>query len=108
MFTQESVQRALEIILIDYNFQFPIHWVWVGINGAFLIGRFEIQKSGEKLKSILLTGKPKKLRFPVNIMLVDARGEAAHILLHSDNFGKVIRCRVDEPSPIAPLNWPRA
>jgi hypothetical protein len=104
MFTKESVQRAFEIILLEYNFQFPISWVWIGINGTFLTGRFELSKSGEKLKTTVLSGKVRKIRFPVNIMLVDGGGKAAHILLNSAEFGEVTRCSVDEPLSIAPLN----
>jgi hypothetical protein len=104
MFTEESLRKIFETILIKYNFQFPISWVWIGINGAFLTGRFEFSKN-EKFKSIILNGKAKKLRFPINAMLVDARGEAAHVLLK--RFGEVdmvTRCKIDDPPPMGPLN----
>ncbi len=109
MFTEESLKKVFLTILIDFNFQFPISWVWIGVNGAFLTGRFEFSKNEKKFKSIILNGKAKKLRFPVNAMPVDARGEAVHVFFK--RFGevnKVARCRVDDPPPIGPLNWPEA
>ncbi len=108
MFTEENLKKIFLTILFDFYFQFPISWVWIGVNGAFLTGRFELSKTKE-FKSIVLSGKAKKLRFPINAMLVDAKGEAAHVLLkRSGEVDKVTRCRVDEAPPIAPLNWSKA
>ena len=109
MFTKESMQKIFKKILIDYNFQPPISWVWIGVNGAFMTGRIEFSKGSKEFKSILLSGKPKKLRFPVNVMLVDSRGEAAHVLFKGTGEAKdeVNRCRVDEPPGLI-SNWPKA
>jgi len=107
MFTKESMQKIFKKILIDYNFQSPISWVWVGVNGAFMTGRIEFLEGSKEFKSILLSGKPNKLRFPVNVMLVDSRGEAAHILFKgTGGADEVNRCCVDEPQRAAPSDWP--
>lgn len=105
MFKKEGFEKAFKTILVDYNFQPPIAWVWIGVNGAFMTGK--IIWEGKEFKSITLSGKPKKLRLPVNVMLVDAKGMAAHLLLKkTGEVDGVNRCRVDEPPPAAPLNWP--
>jgi hypothetical protein len=100
-----NFDKAFKTILIDYNFQPPIAWVWVGRNGAFLFGK--IIWEGKEYKSVTLGGKPKKLRFPVNVMLVDAKGMAAHLLLkETGEIDGANRCRVEEPPPAISPNWP--
>jgi hypothetical protein len=109
MSIQEGIQKIFKMILVDYKFELPVSWVWIGVNGAFLTGRIEFSKRDKELKSIILSGKAKKLRFPVNVMLVDAKGDAAHVLFRgSGEVDKVTRCRVDEPSPVGPPNWAKA
>ena len=106
---EKSVQECFKKILTEYNLQFPLSWVWIGVNGAFLTGRFELSRSDVKLKSIHLSGKAEKLRPPVNAMIVDARGYAVHIFFGSSGeVSKMTYLCVDEPPPIAPLNWPKA
>jgi len=108
MLTKESLQKIFKKILIDYNFQLPVSWVWIGVNGAFMTGRIEFSEASKEFKSILLSGKPRKLRFPVNVMFVDARGEAAHVLFKgTGGADEVNHCRFEEPpGPIS--NWPKA
>ena len=108
MFTKESVRTVFKTILDDYKFQLPIAWVWIGANGEFLTGRIEISKGSKELRSVILSGSPEKLKFPVNVMLVDARGEAAHVLNMGPGQGhdEITRCGVDEPPPAAPPGWP--
>jgi len=113
MFSKENIHKSIKEsfkkILTEYNFQFPLSWVWIGVNGAFLTGRFELSKGDLKLKSIHLSGRAQKLRPPVNAMVVDARGYAVHILFKSfGEVSKITYCHVDEAPPIAPLNWSRA
>jgi hypothetical protein len=79
MFPEESFRKIFQTILVDHNFKFPIHYVMIGINGAFLNGRFELAPA-KKFSSILLNGKAKNLRFPINTMFVDSKGDAAHVL----------------------------
>lgn len=107
MYTRESFHKVFDKIFLDYNFQFPLSWVWISVNGAFLTGRFERSNSDKKFESILLTGKVKKIIFPINAMIVDANGAAAHVLLKKNGeIGEVTRCRSDQPMPATPLGWP--
>jgi hypothetical protein len=108
MFTKENIHEILKKILIDYKFQLPIAWVWVGVNGVFLTGRIEVSKGSKEFRSVTLSGNPKKLRFPVNVMFVDSRGQAAHVLSRGAGEGddELNRLRVDEPPPAGPLAWP--
>ncbi len=103
---EESLHDIFKRVLIEYNFQYPMTWTWIGINGRAVTGRFERKKDGG-LKTIMLNGKPKTLRFPVNAMLVDATGQAVHILFKSSmQLGEMNRCKVDEPPPAVPPFWP--
>ena len=108
MFTKESIHTIFKTILEEYKFQLPIAWVWIGANGEFLTGRIEISKGSKEPRSVTLSGKAEKLKYPVNIMLVDARGEAAHVLNMGPGQGhdEITRCGVDEPSPATPAGWP--
>lgn len=107
MSIEESIQGIFHKVLIDYGFKLPIAWVWIGVNGAFLTGKIESVKSG--MRNVIIKGKSNKLRFPVNAMLVDSEGKAAHVLFKGPGqVDKVNRLRVDESPPIPPLNWPRA
>lgn len=51
----------------------------MGMNGALFAGRSELSMQKE-IRTIILTGKAKKLKFPINMMLVDRTGKAAHVL----------------------------
>jgi hypothetical protein len=107
MFTKESIHEIFKKILIEYKFQLPISWVWIGVNGALLTGRIEMSRWSKEFRSVTLSGNPKKLRYPVNVMLVDARGEAAHVLFKgTGEADEINRCRVDEPPPAIPPGWP--
>jgi hypothetical protein len=107
MVRRESIQKIFRMILIDYNFELPITWVWIGVNGAFLTGRIERSRWSEELGSVVLSGNPKKIRFPVNAMLVDAKGQAAHVLFkETGEVDGVNRLRVDEPKPAVPPSPP--
>lgn len=105
MFPKEGFRKIMEMILIDHGFEFPITFVMIGVNGAFLIARFEM--IGQEFKEKVLTGKAKNLRFPINTMFVDAKGRAAHVSFErSGEYGKLMHCLgQSEPSSIG---WPRA
>jgi hypothetical protein len=62
-----------------WHFTPPITWTLVGGNGEIFAGRWEFSISGG-LRSVTLTGDIEKLEFPVNIMLIDRTGKAAHLL----------------------------
>ena len=103
---EESLQKIFKTIFIDYNFQFPLSWTWIGINGAIVTGRYELKKDGG-VRGVVLNGKPKSVEFPINALVVDGRGQAVHILFKdSMEFGDLSPCRVDEPAPATPPIWP--
>jgi hypothetical protein len=105
MFKSDSFRKILEEIFFKHGFQLPVAWVWAGVNGAFVTGKIEFSKRDKKITFIILSGKPKKIRLPVNMMLIDARGCAAHILVKGPGeISKVTRCPVDEPLPSAPAS----
>ena len=80
MFKPEQIQKIVEEIFLQHHFEFPISWVMVGVNGAFFTGRWEFSIPQNKLKSFTLSGKAKKLKRPINMMLVDRTGKAFHVL----------------------------
>ncbi len=59
---KETIQKIFEKILIDYNFQFPISWVWIGVNGAFLTGRFELSKTEKRIEIHRSERKAQKIK----------------------------------------------
>ncbi len=79
MFKLEQFKMIGDEIFLKHHFEFPVTWVMVGVNGALFAGRSELSIQKE-VRTIILTGKAKKLRFPVNMMLVDRTGKAAHVL----------------------------
>jgi len=80
MFKPEQFQKIAEEIILKHRFEFPISWVMIGVNGAFLTGRWELSIPQKQFRSLTLSGKAKKLRRPINMMLVDRIGKAFHVL----------------------------
>jgi hypothetical protein len=79
MFTEQQFQRITEEILVNHRFEFPITWTMIGINGYVFAGKWEVTIL-KKFNNVILHGQPKRLRFPINMMLVDRTGKAAHVL----------------------------
>lgn len=105
MFSEESF-KIIGAMFIEYNFQWPISWAMIGVNGAFLTGRFELSIIGKKFKSTVLSGKAKKLRFPINAMFVDAKGKAAHVaFLRTGEVGETTPFNISKTPSIS---WPKA
>ncbi|MFB3886041.1 MAG: hypothetical protein ACE144_12495 [Thermodesulfobacteriota bacterium] len=108
MFNEKSLEVIFKRLLLEHSFQFPLTWAWIGANGGVLAGRFE-WSVGKGLETIILSGKPKTLRYPVNAMIVDRRGVAAHILFKGpEEISKATLCRADEPSIPWPKDSPKA
>lgn len=78
MFKQAQFQMLAEEIFLKHHFELPVSFAMIGVNGAFLTGRFELSFFQTKFRAILLSGKAKDLRFPINMLLVDKTGKAAH------------------------------
>jgi hypothetical protein len=72
--------------LLEDNFELPIHSVIVGINGSILVGRYESSDGENLIFTPLIDHCPSGMvKLPVNIMFVDAQGEAARVLFKAPN-----------------------
>lgn len=79
MFSEESTKQAVQAMILDYGFKFPMSLVLIGANGTFLTGKLELSFITKKLKTTLVSGGANKLRFPINATFVDAGGKVAQI-----------------------------
>jgi hypothetical protein len=77
MFSEDSIKKVLETMLFKYEFELPFSFVLIGVNGAFLTGR--IEASIIDGAQITVEGEANKLRFPINLMIVDQKGKAGHV-----------------------------
>lgn len=103
---EKGIKKAIELMFFEYGFEFPLSWVLIGVNGAFLTGRFE-SPNRKEFKYTVLNGKANRLRFPINAMFVDAKGKAAHISFERSGApGPLTRCAGQAETP--PINWPKA
>lgn len=85
MFKTDDLTEVIVSLFVKYNFQYPLHLVMVGINEAFVNLKFNPN-------CVILAGRAKDLRFPINCMFVDGKGDAAHVLFKMSG----------EPSEITP------
>jgi hypothetical protein len=89
MFSEESIRKVFEIMLVQYQFELPMSWAIIGVNGTFLTGKFEASITGQ-FRSTVLSGKANRLRFPINCLFVDRKGKAALVAFSkSSEIGKV-------------------
>lgn len=105
MFSEETFKKIMEAILIDCRFKFPITFVMIGVNGAIMAARFKM--AGDKLKTDVLYGRAKNLRFPINVMFADAEGKAAHVLFKNPKEDGDLK-RLFNLSETPPIGWPKA
>jgi hypothetical protein len=77
MFPEDSIKKVLETMLFKHEFELPFSFVLIGVNGAFLTGR--IGASIIDGPQITIEGEASKLRFPINLMIVDKKGKAGHV-----------------------------
>ncbi len=79
MFLEEGIKKALEtMLLFKHEFELPFTFVLIGVNGTFLTGRIEASIV-DGLQFTVLEGEAKKLRLPINLMIVDRKGKAGHV-----------------------------
>jgi hypothetical protein len=77
----EALSDALQQLL-EQGFEVPIHLAVIAKNGASMSGTYSLIGSDLKFKSHHQQGGGFML--PINIMLVDSRGEAARLLIGND------------------------
>ena len=103
VFPEEGFKKIFEMMFIEHDFKLPMSWVLIGVNGAFLTGRFELSIIGKKFKCIVLNGKANRLRFPINAMFVDAKGKAAHVsFLRTGETGEITPFNISEIPSTSP------
>jgi hypothetical protein len=66
--------------MLEAGFQLPFHMVAIGVNGAYLLGTYTAADDGNGL-ACEFHAQHGDFRVPVNIMVVDGRGEAARIVI---------------------------
>ena len=86
-------EAALETFLVEsiealsaQGFNFPLHVAVLGTNGAAQIWRYH---GGREMPEMLAVNREATFGFPINIIVSDALGKAAHLLI--DREGKLCR-----------------
>jgi hypothetical protein len=72
--------------LFDQGFNFPLHVAVIGTNGAAQIWRYY---GGREIPEMLAANREATFGFPINIIVSDSLGKAAHLLI--DDEGKLSR-----------------
>ena len=78
--------ESIDDLLVEQGFSFPLHVAVIGTNGAAQIWRYD--SSGET-PDMLAANRGTDFGFPINIMVSDSLGKAAHLLI--DREGKLSR-----------------
>jgi hypothetical protein len=111
-----EIENIVGMIFLEHKFEFPITVVMIGIRG-YLVAKWELatasgkNKVTAKFENIVVAGKAKDLRFPINTMLVDSTGKAAHFCIKRPNeIGSLTFLPIESevPSIPWPKNWPKA
>ena len=79
---EEAITQVIQQ-LIDQGFQYPIHWALLATDGTYAVGVFE--KAGKDVKIKAGSENVKVFTFPINIMVVDAGGEVASVLMKDED-----------------------
>ena len=72
--------------LFEQDFNFPLHVALIGTNGAAQIWRYH---GGREMPQMLAANPEPSFGFPINIIVSDSLGKAAHLLI--DREGKLSR-----------------
>jgi len=78
MFSDEGIKKAIETLVFKHEFEFPFSFVLIGVNGTFLTARLE-SSIVDGPRFTVHEGEANKLRFPINCLIVDRKGKAAHV-----------------------------
>jgi|SoiMethySBSTD1v2_1073268.scaffolds.fasta_scaffold385248_1 hypothetical protein len=84
----EEVTNQIAILLEECHergMPLPYLLVAVAINGSIMACRYVESESGEELDAeVLVKAVDDKMVLPINVMLVDANGEAVRLLITTD------------------------
>ena len=73
----------INTLITERGFELPLHLAVVAVNGYAIVARYTLSATGDGLECIFLAehAEPDGLRIPINMMAVDSRGEAAHVVI---------------------------
>jgi hypothetical protein len=80
MFIHNQFQKVVEEIFFKYSFELPFTWIMMGVNGAIFAGSWYLSIVDNEFKTLIVSGRPEDLRFPINMMVMDKNWRIAHIL----------------------------
>ncbi len=87
MYSIDQFERLLAETLLKHNFQVPMTWVMIGVNGHIFAGRFNPPTTEkEPVGFVIIVGEAKRLRFPINLLLVDRDGMATHFFFENPDL----------------------
>jgi hypothetical protein len=66
------------------GFQLPIHVAYVAVNGAMMAFTYQAVEGDETWSCTVRFSDEANMVLPINMMYVDARGEAARVTLETD------------------------
>jgi len=85
----EAVGEALGVC-IERGFVLPFHAAAVGVNGSTIVVRYLATDAGIAPEVLAEHYESEVFAAPVNIMIVDARGEAARVLITKDGTRRLL------------------
>jgi hypothetical protein len=77
----EVFAELLQKVLGQLGFELPLHFVAVANNGAVLVVRYTATKKGPNATVLAEHCEGPTFPVPINLMVADARGKAAHAVL---------------------------
>ncbi len=87
--TEKFVEVLEQVVMA--GFEVPMVLVAVGSNGSMLAVEYDVHPEGHlDGKPIAERVKDGELSLPINIVIVDARGEAGRVVLKSSGRSKVV------------------
>jgi hypothetical protein len=92
---EKELFKIFEELVLIRNFQSPVIWTMVGVNGAVLRAKWEFSFDPEadlfeRSNVTVLEGKAKNLRFPINLFVTDREDRSVNILFEKDRKEKPI------------------
>lgn len=80
------IVSTLNQLIEERDFEFPVRFAVIGVNGSLLYGAYEMQDSGEVETDIHVEFNSEKgIAVPVNIIFVDATGKAARLAIEKED-----------------------
>jgi hypothetical protein len=85
-----AIGEALQQLL-EKGFEWPLHAAAVGVNGSAIVLRYNADGEGPRVQCLAEYEPPNAMMdLPINIMISDARGEAARIVIGPDGKSRMV------------------